>query len=107
MKIFSRISFITISIVCFIFLSFFNGFASEKKQYSVSPPEKTAKIWRIGYLEGGSYKNYQTWLIASAKAFAELGWIEPIVIPAQENNEEAVFSCSAEEKCVVVYLAPW
>ncbi|MDM8554738.1 ABC transporter substrate binding protein [Desulfococcaceae bacterium HSG7] len=88
MKNFSRISFITLIIACFIFVSFINGFAAAKKRYSVSPPEKIAKTWRIGYLEGGSWKDYQSNLIVIIKGLAELGWIEPIAIPPQENNED-------------------
>jgi ABC-type uncharacterized transport system substrate-binding protein len=88
MKTFSCIIFIAISITFSVIVSFSHSFAGNKKQYSVSPPEKIAQKWRIGYLEGGSWQDYQSCLIATVKAFAELGWIEPIAIPPQENNED-------------------
>jgi len=84
-----KLSFRVISVifVCIFSLSLSTGFAADKKEYSTAPPEKAAKKWRIGYLEGGPYKDYQSVLIATVKGLAELGWIEKTDIPAQENNE--------------------
>ncbi len=86
MKTFSRL--ILFGVICIFFLSFSAVFAADKKEYSTVPPEKTAKKWRIGYLEGGPYKDYQSVLIATFNGLADLGWIEKSDIPAQENNED-------------------
>ncbi len=71
MKTFSRL--ILFSVICIFFLSFSAGFAADKKEYSTAPPAKTAKKWRIGYLEGGAYKDYQSVIIATVKGLAESG----------------------------------
>jgi ABC-type uncharacterized transport system substrate-binding protein len=61
---------------------------ADEKSYPVSPPEKIAKKWRIGYYEGGPYKNYPKTLNAIVDGLAELGWIEPVVIPPQEDKND-------------------
>jgi ABC-type uncharacterized transport system substrate-binding protein len=37
--------------------------------------------WRIGYLEGGAYRDYETVLRATINALADFGWIEPVDLP--------------------------
>jgi ABC-type uncharacterized transport system substrate-binding protein len=71
-----------------LFLSFSTGFAADKKTYSTSPPAQAAKKIRIGYFQGGPYKTYQRTLITIIDGLAGLGWIEPVVIPAQENDKD-------------------
>ncbi|MDM8537020.1 ABC transporter substrate binding protein [Desulfobacterales bacterium HSG17] len=73
----------------FFFLSSFTtSIAADKKEYFVWPPEKISAKWRIGYLEGGPWRNYKSSLTATIKGLSRLGWIEPIVIPLQGNNED-------------------
>jgi len=86
MKVFFRL--ILFSVVCIFCLWFAAGFAADKKKYPTAPPSKIAKKWRIGYFESGSFKNYQSTLIATVKGLAELGWIEKTDIPVQENNKD-------------------
>jgi len=86
MKVFFRI--IGVCIVSVIFLCFSVGLAADKKEYPTSPPAKIAKKWRIGYLEGGPYVSYQQHLTVISKSLSELGWIEPIAIPPQENESD-------------------
>ncbi|MBG0775710.1 MAG: ABC transporter substrate-binding protein [Desulfovibrionaceae bacterium] len=38
--------------------------------------------WRIGYMEGGPYVDYQDTLKATVAGLAELGWMEPMDLPA-------------------------
>ncbi len=64
------------------------GLAGGQEEYSTSPPPRSAKVWRIGYLEGGDWKNYQSSLIATVETLAELGWIEAINIPVQKSNDD-------------------
>jgi ABC-type uncharacterized transport system substrate-binding protein len=64
------------------------GVAADKKPYSASPPVQISKKWRIGYLEGGKYKDYQKVLIATVDGLMGMGWIEKISIPEQENKED-------------------
>ncbi|NJL59433.1 MAG: ABC transporter substrate-binding protein, partial [Desulfobacteraceae bacterium] len=44
--------------------------------------------WRIGYYEAGAYQTYPKTLIAIVNGLADLGWIEPVVIPPQENDKD-------------------
>ncbi|MDM8524490.1 ABC transporter substrate binding protein [Desulfococcaceae bacterium HSG8] len=81
MKVFFRIT--LINVVFIFFLSFSAGFAADKKEYPTSPPAKIAKKWRVGYLEGGMYKDYPRVFTATVEGLAELGWIEKISIPRE------------------------
>lgn len=83
MKMFFRIA--LINVVFILFLSFSVGFAGEKKAYPTSPPAKIAKKWRIGYLEGGPWKTYQTTLVKTLEALSKMGWVGQISIPPQED----------------------
>ena len=76
-------------ITLFILLfSFSTGIASDIIESSVSPPETPVRKWRIGYLEGGPWKAYQSTLIATVKALSEIGWIEQIDIPPQASIDD-------------------
>ncbi|WP_413203538.1 ABC transporter substrate-binding protein [Rhodospirillum sp. A1_3_36] len=47
--------------------------------------------WRIGYMEGGQYIDYQTITMATLKGLADLGWMEPIELPADLPKEPGAF----------------
>ncbi len=83
MKVISRITLIHVAFI--VFLSFSVGFAADKKEYPTSPPAKIAKKWRIGYLEGGPWKDYQSSLIATVEGLSKLGWTEKIAIPRPKD----------------------
>lgn len=85
MKSFHRIFLVNIIIMSALFSW---GFAADKKQYSTSPPAQTAKKWRLGYLEGGQYKDYQKILIVTIEGLIKFGWIDNITIPEQENKDD-------------------
>jgi len=69
-------------------LAFSPGFAADKKPYPAYPPAQAAKKWRIGYYEGGPYRTYPPTLTATVKSLAELGWIEPVILPPHEDEKE-------------------
>ncbi|MDM8524491.1 ABC transporter substrate binding protein [Desulfococcaceae bacterium HSG8] len=83
MKAFFRIS--LINVIFILFLSFSVGFAGNKKEYPTSPPAKIAKKWRIAYLEGGPWRDYQSALIATVEGLSKLGWTEEIAIPRPKD----------------------
>lgn len=53
---------------------------------SLSPVLNKGRKWRIGYYEGGSYVNYPANLRTIAAGLAELGWMEPLSIPAMADD---------------------
>jgi len=69
-------------------VSFSAGFAADKNQYSASPPAQAAKKWRIGYYEGGFYRDYPRTLTSIVNGLVSLGWIEPLTVPSQENEND-------------------
>lgn len=71
----------------FMLLAFSIGFAADKKQYSTSPPAQAAKKFRIGYYEGGPYKNYPITLTATVNSLAEFGWIERLTVPQHDEKD--------------------
>jgi len=78
---------ILFSVAIVLFLSFSSGIAADKKPYSTSPPAQAAKKFCIGYYEAGAYHNYPQTLISIVNGLIDLGWIEPVVIPPQENDK--------------------
>jgi len=86
MKVICRM--ILLNVVSILFLSFSIGFAADKKPYPTSPPAQVTKKFRIGYYEGGFYKDYPKSLTAMVDSLVGLGWIEPVTIPSQENEKD-------------------
>jgi ABC-type uncharacterized transport system substrate-binding protein len=62
--------------------------STETEKFPTKPTTNQGKPWHIGYLEGGPYINYPLNLKALISAFAELGWIEPIEIPPQADEND-------------------
>lgn len=61
----------------------------ENKEYPTTPMKKNEiEKWRIGYLEGGPFPDYQMNLIAIVKGLMELGWIEKMNIPSQQDPKD-------------------
>jgi ABC-type uncharacterized transport system substrate-binding protein len=80
-----KISFSVAVILC---LSLSSLIAADKKPYPTSPPAKVTKKWRIGYYEGGPYKNYPIMLSAILNNLSDLGWLEPVKIPPPEDEKD-------------------
>jgi len=79
---------VVFNIAVILIMALSSGFAADKKPHSASPPVQISKKWRIGYLEGGNYKDYQKVLIATVEGLIGMGWIEKMSIPEQENKED-------------------
>ncbi len=76
---------ITIAIICILALFLTDILAQENE---ITPITNNGKKWRIGYLEGGSYPNYQSILIHMIQNFMDSGWIEPATIPKCKDESE-------------------
>jgi len=61
--------------------------ASEQKAVSSMPLMNKAKKWKIGYLEGGPYKDYKDTLEATVKGLMKLGWVETRTLPELPDPE--------------------
>ena len=76
---------IKIGIICVIavFLLSISSYGDE-----TNPVTNNGKKWRIGYLEGGPYFNYQSIFKAMIKQLMHSGWIQHAPIPkCQDKNE--------------------
>ncbi len=62
--------------------------AAEQSKVSTAPKTNNGKKWRIGYIEGGSYRDYQGNLKAFITSLAELGWIEKKPFPETRDKME-------------------
>ena len=67
-------------------------FVSVGLNYSMAAPTaptlNNGKKWRIGYLEGGPWPDYQATLIETLMGLAELGWIKKVELPDLPNSED-------------------
>lgn len=61
-----------------------SSWASEKD--STQPCTKGGRKWRIGYLEGGYYSNYEALLLKLYAGLMELGWVQPAAIPKPRDE---------------------
>ncbi|RJP80894.1 MAG: ABC transporter substrate-binding protein [Desulfobacteraceae bacterium] len=62
--------------------------SAEAEKYSTAPISNQGRKWRIGYLEAGPYINYPMNLRALTAAFVELGWMESIDLPQQQDEND-------------------
>lgn len=87
--LFSR--FLSILICLFLALSISLPLAGAEENVSIEPVKRPdGKRWRVAYLEGGAYRDYETVLRATVNGLVELGWMEPIELPEKdyENHDE-------------------
>jgi len=82
-------------VVCAAMIALISGFilcphalGKDKGTYSTAPITNNGAKWRIGYLEGGPFVNYQGSLKTTAEALMELGWIEREPIPVLPDSED-------------------
>ncbi|OUD15019.1 ABC transporter substrate-binding protein [Thioflexithrix psekupsensis] len=73
-----------------IFMGSISPVFSQEKQanYPVQAKTNDGKKWRIGYLEGGPFADYQMNLIAIFHGLVSLGWIEDQAIPTQADDKD-------------------
>lgn len=62
--------------------------ATEPKLFRKKLPAHPAKKWRVAYIEGGGYTDYQRILAATAKGLAELGVIADGDVPIPEKTDD-------------------
>ena len=63
--------------------------AEDRVAFSTKPIiTNSGEKWRIGYLEGGPYSNYQSIFRAMISTLMESGWIEKAVIPECKDEAE-------------------
>jgi ABC-type uncharacterized transport system substrate-binding protein len=77
---------ILIGVVVFLSVSFILIFGFYKKS-EYSPRTNNGLKWRIGYYEGGSYTDYQTYFLALIKGLDNLGWLQKIDLPKFKEND--------------------
>ncbi len=63
------------------------AFAAQWERYSTKPITNNGKKWRIGYAEGGHWKNYTEYLLGSINILMEYGWFEKTDIPEAPNDD--------------------
>lgn len=54
---------------------------------STAPLDNDGRKWRIGYLEGGAYPDYQTIFLKTVAGLMDLGWIEPMPLPEEYDPD--------------------
>lgn len=78
-------------ILIHLFLLFSAGFAADScSDPTPGPKTNGGKPWRIGYMEGGPYHEYQAILKAFAANLAEAGWIEKHKSPSTSDDKETL-----------------
>jgi len=82
------ICFISIWAFCILIIAVFSATASGQETCSATPLMNKDKKWRIGYLEGGPYKDYKQTLEATVAGFMALGWIETQHLPEIADAED-------------------
>lgn len=78
---------ILIAIVSFPFVS--SASAADQGSFGIKPTTNHGQKWRIGYLEGGPYKNYPLVLNAVVSNLMDMGWMEKAEIPISEDFEDS------------------
>ncbi len=54
---------------------------------SATPQDNNGQKWRIGYLEGGSYPDYEIIFLKIVGGLMDLGWIEPMPLPEEYDPD--------------------
>ncbi|MCP4689308.1 MAG: ABC transporter substrate-binding protein [Desulfobacterales bacterium] len=65
-----------------------NAFAADETTWPTDPVANNGKKWRLGYLEGGPYANYQYIFRAFVDSLAEMGWMKKTALPEGRDNSE-------------------
>jgi hypothetical protein len=73
--------------------------AGEPGKESVSPTTNQGRKWRIGYVEGGPYQDYQTIWKAMLDGLSELGWIEKSAYPGGQVIEKSPIVSASFRGC--------
>ena len=71
-----------------VFMLVFPDGASELSAADLAPIKNFDRRWRIAYVEGGPYQNYQSLLTAFVARLMDMGWIEAAEFPEGRNIDE-------------------
>jgi len=99
---------ILIGIGVFLVVSFILLFFSFYERNGYSPRTNNGQKWRIGYYEGGAYKDYQTYLIALVKGLNELRWLYKFDFPEfkENDNTKAVWDILVQTNSKYIEFVP-
>ncbi len=75
-------------VIILFFLSLFGSEAFSQVESDVKPVTNQGKKWRIGFVEGGPYSNYQKILKAMTLNLMASGWIQPQAVPVSLDESE-------------------
>ncbi len=78
----------SMAINLFLVVCFCCSCLQAQEMYNTQPLKNEGMKWRIGFVEGGPYANYQSILEAMIKSLIELGWIEDGIIPKSKDESE-------------------
>lgn len=78
--------FIKSTILILVMLVFFIP-ESWAGKYPLTPVTKNGEKWRVGYLEGGMFPDYQIIFFRTVQGLMELGWIKPMDLPETYNPD--------------------
>ncbi len=77
--------YLILAVACLFFIGLS---AKESKAAQTMPTLNNGNKWRIAYLEGGPYVNYQGSLKSTVQNLMDMGWIEKADIPESSDMEE-------------------
>jgi ABC-type uncharacterized transport system substrate-binding protein len=69
-----------------------------------APATHDGQKWRIGYMEGGQYIDYQTITMATLNGLAAMGWMDPIALPEDLPDTPGAFWTYVAENAKSDYL---
>jgi ABC-type uncharacterized transport system substrate-binding protein len=78
---------ILIGVGVFVLTTFILIFATIYSKPSYTPKTNDGQKWRVGYYEGGSYKDYQTYLLALVHGLEQLKWLPQVDWPQFKAND--------------------
>ena len=56
--------------------------------HGITPTRNNLKKWRVGYVEGGPYQNYQRTLREIVRGLQEIGWVAPGPLPEPPDFQD-------------------
>ena len=68
----------------------FLTYTSKQDTATPSPCKNGDKKWRLGYYEGGAWRDYQGNLRGIVNGLMKLGWIEPKKLPVPPDNKDTL-----------------
>lgn len=74
--------------LCIIIVFCASGWAWAEP-FPSAPRDNNGQKWRIGYLEGGGFEDYQTIFLQIVAGLMEKGWIEPMQLPDEYDPDHA------------------